>query len=67
MPQMYGWLVKEQKGWRLSMYVNSVEPRLNVLSYILPGPGQACFALPAKGREALTSRHNLDNLFHGKT
>jgi hypothetical protein len=31
---MYGWLVKEQKGWLLSTSINSVEPWLNVSSYI---------------------------------
>jgi hypothetical protein len=47
MPPMYGWLVKEHRGQRLSISVSSVEPWLNALSYLVPEPGQACYALPA--------------------
>ena len=40
------WLVKEQRDRRLPTSVSSVEPWLNALGYILPGPGQACYPLP---------------------
>jgi hypothetical protein len=44
---------------------------LNALSYILPGPRQAYYTVPAKGGDALTSGHYLNNMnfftgFHGK-
>jgi len=72
MPPMYGWLVKEQRGRRLSTSVSSVEPWLNALSYILPGSGQACYPPPATGRDVPTSGYYLNNMkflmgFHGKS
>jgi hypothetical protein len=67
---MYGWLVKEQRGRFSSPSGNSVKLWLNALSYILPGPGQAYYTLPAKGGDALTSGQylNVDFFtgFHGK-
>jgi hypothetical protein len=44
---------------------------LNALGYILPGPRQACYTLPATGRDIPTSGHYLNNMdfftgFHGK-
>jgi hypothetical protein len=69
---MYGWLVKEQKGWLLSTSINSVEPWLHASSYIFPGPGQSCYPLPATGRNVPASGFYLDNVdflkgFHGKS
>jgi hypothetical protein len=44
---------------------------LNALSYILPGPGQACYTLPPTGGNVPTSGYYLDNMeflteFHRK-
>jgi hypothetical protein len=44
---------------------------LNALSCILFGPRQAYYTVPAKGGDALTSGHYLNNMnfftgFHGK-
>jgi hypothetical protein len=69
---MYEWLVKEQRGRRLPTSVSSVEPSLNALSYILLGPGQACYPLPATGRDVPTLGYYLNNMefltgFHGKS
>ena len=72
MPPMYEWLVKEQRGRLLSTSVSSVEPSLNASSYILPGPPQPCYTLPATGRDVPTSGYYLNNMdfltgFHGKS
>jgi hypothetical protein len=68
---MYEWLVKEQRGRLLSTSVSSVEPWSSASSYILPGPRQACYTLPAAGRDVLTSGYYLNNMefiteFHRK-